>query len=123
MLTLNRRTKIYACATPTDMRRSFDSLFTMARDVLRQDPLSGHVFLFVNKKRTTCKALYWDGTGIVLLAKRLEDGTFTRFNEAYGHIEMTEAEFALFIEGADLNKRFVESRKTFSTAPQKRVAL
>ena len=95
----------------------------MARDVLRRDPLSGHVFLFVNRKRTTCKALYWDGTGIVLLAKRLEDGTFTRFNEAYGHIEMTEAEFALFIEGADLNKRFIESRQDFRNEPQKRVAL
>jgi transposase len=109
MIFLNRRTKIYAWAGGVDLRKSFDSLFALVRDELSRDPLSGHVFLFVNRNRTSCKALYWDGTGLVLICKRLEKGNFTRFNEAYGHIEMTESEFGLFFEGADLNRRFIES--------------
>jgi transposase len=109
MIFLNRRTKVFAHAGAVDLRKSFDSLFALVRDALNRDPLSGHVFLFVNRVRSSCKALYWDGTGLVLICKRLEKGVFTQFNEAHGHIEMTESEFGLFFEGADLNRRFIES--------------
>jgi transposase len=110
MIALNRRTKIFVCKEPTDMRASYDSLFQRAKSVLSKDPFSGHLFLFVNRRRTSCKCLYYDGTGFVILSKRLEKGTFSRLNPLYpGEVVLTEAEFGLFFEGANLEKRFIDS--------------
>ena len=112
MIALNRRTKIFVCKDATDMRCSYDSLFTKAKSVLHKDPFSGHLFLFINKRRNSCKCLYYDGTGFVIISKRLEEGQFNRFNPFYRkEIVLTEAEFGLFFEGANLEKRFVESPK------------
>lgn len=92
------------------MRASYDSLFARTKAVLQKDPFSGHLFLFVNRGRTSCKALYYDGTGFVIISKRLDRGTFSRVNPMYpGEVVLTEAEFGLFFEGADLEKRFIES--------------
>jgi transposase len=110
MIALNRRTKIFVSKEPTDMRASYDSLFNKVKTVLDKDPFSGHLFLFVNRHRTSCKCLYYDGTGLVIISKRMERGTFSKINPYYrGEIVLTEAEFALFFEGADLEKRFIES--------------
>lgn len=110
MIALNRRTKIYVCKEVTDMRASYDSLFMRVKEVLKHDPMSGHLFLFVNRTRTSCKVLYYDGTGFVILQKRLDKGTFCRVNPTYNEeVILTEAEFGLFFEGADLQKRFIES--------------
>lgn len=110
MIALNRRTKIFVCKEPTDMRSSYDSLFARVKTVLNKDPFSGHLFLFVNLRRTTCKCLYWDGTGLVIISKRLEQGTFSKINPFYkDDIVLTEAEFGLFFEGANLEKRFIDS--------------
>lgn len=110
MIALNRRTKIFVCKDPTDMRSSYDSLFVRAKNLLKKDPFSGHLFLFINKHRTSIKCLYYDGTGLVLIAKRLEKGLFTRINPMYrGEIVLTQAEFNLYFEGADLEKRFIDS--------------
>ena len=122
MIALNRRTKIFVCKEPTDMRASYDSLFSRVKSVLYKDPFSGHLFLFINAKRTTCKCLYYDGTGLVIISKRLEQGTFSNVNPFYkSEIVLTEAEFGLFFEGADLRKRFIDSpreRKMASTTKQ-----
>jgi transposase len=92
------------------MRASYDSLFERAKGVMGQDPFSGHLFLFINQRRTSIKCLYYDGTGLVLICKRLERGLFSRVNSLFaGEIVLTQAEFALFFEGADLEKRFIES--------------
>jgi transposase len=92
------------------MRASYDTLFSKASTVLKQDPFSGHLFLFINRSRTSIKCLYYDGTGFVIIAKRMERGLFSRINPYYrGEIVLTAAEFALFFEGANLEKRFVES--------------
>ncbi len=108
MIALNRRTKIFMCRDATDMRASYDSLFSKTKAVLQKDPFSGHLFLFVNRCRTSCKCLYYDGTGFVILSKRLESGHFSRINPLFpGEVVLTEAEFGLFFEGADLEKRFV----------------
>jgi transposase len=101
------------------MRASYDTLFSKAKGVLNQDPFSGHLFLFINSKRTSIKCLFYDGTGLVVLAKRMERGLFSRINPMYkGEVMLTAAEFALYFEGADLEKRFVESpseiKKSFS---------
>ena len=112
MIALNRLTKIFVSKDPTDMRASYDTLFRKAKQVFEQDPFSGHLFVFMNIRRTSCKCLYYDGTGLVIIAKRLEEGLFMKINPHYpGKIKLTQAEFALFFEGADLRKRFVESPK------------
>jgi len=119
MIALNRRTKIFVCKEPTDMRSSYDSLFARVKTVLQKDPFSGHLFLFINRARTSCKCLYYDGTGLVIISKRLEAGTFSQINPFYkNEIVLTEAEFGLFFEGADLKKRFIDSpleKKKIST--------
>jgi transposase len=110
MISFNRLTKIFVCKEPTDMRASYDTLFAKTKGVLNQDPFSGHLFLFINSKRSTVKCLFYDGTGLVLLCKRLERGLFSRINPMLkGEIILTAAEFALFFEGADLEKRFIDS--------------
>ena len=110
MIALNRRTKVFVCKEPTDMRASYDSLFEKSKSILSQDPFSGHLFVFINQRRTSIKCLYYDGTGLVIICKRMEKGLFCRINPLYKNdIVMTAAEFALFFEGADLEKRFVES--------------
>ena len=77
---------------------------------MKQDPFSGHLFVFVNRRRNSCKCLFYDGTGFVIVAKRLEEGTFSRFNPHYKKtIVLTQAEYGLFFEGAKINKRFIES--------------
>ncbi len=112
------------------MRASYDTLFAKAKGVLNQDPFSGHLFLFINAKRTSIKCLFYDGTGWVILAKRMERGLFSRINPMHrGEITMTAAEFALFFEGANLEARFltkpgsppfvespVEIKKSFPTS-------
>jgi transposase len=92
------------------MRASYDTLFSKAKGVLHQDPFSGHLFLFINRHRTSVKCLFYDGTGLVIIAKRMERGLFSRINPMYkGEVVLTAAEFALFFEGANLEKRFIES--------------
>jgi transposase len=123
MISFNRRTKIFVSKEPADMRASYDTLFSKARDILNQDPFSGHLFVFINSRRSAIKCLYYDGTGLVLLCKRLEKSTFSRINPMFrGEIVLTAAEFALFFEGADLEKRFVESpreiNKKFPTSQE-----
>jgi transposase len=119
MISFNRRTKVFVCKEPTDMRASYDTLFAKAKGVLSQDPFSGHLFLFINTRRTSIKCLFYDGTGLVIIAKRMERGLFSRINPMYpGSITLTAAEFALYFEGADLEKRFIDSpreiKKSFS---------
>ncbi len=128
MISFNRRTRVFVCREPTDMRASYDTLFSKAKGVLNQDPFSGHLFLFINSRRTSIKCLHYDGTGLVIISKRMESGLFCRINPMYrGEIELTPAEFALFFEGADLEKRFIESprelKKTFPVSQTANAAL
>jgi transposase len=110
MIGTNRRTHYYVCKIPTDMRASYDSLYNKVKVILKKSPASGHVFVFINRRRTSIKALYYDGTGLVILSKRLGRGTFMKINPFYKkQIKLTQAEFNLFFEGANLEKRFVES--------------
>ncbi len=105
-----RRLRVFVCKQPTDMRGSFDSLYKRAKNILGLDPKSGHMFLFVNKNRNRIKVLLYDGTGFVVIAKRLDKGTFSQFSPYYRKdIVLTQAEFSLYFEGASINKRFIES--------------
>ena len=112
MLNFNRRTRVFVCKESTDMRASYDSLFSKVKTQLSQDPTSGHLFVFINSRRTSCKCLYFDGTGLVIISKRLEGGQFSRINPLYQkELTLTPSEFSMFFEGADLEKRFIETRE------------
>ena len=114
MISFNRRTKVFVSKEPTDMRASYDTLFAKAKGVLKQDPLSGHLFVFINSRRNSIKCLFYDGTGFVIIAKRMERGVFSRINPMHqGELTLTAAEFALFFEGANLEKRFIDSPTEF----------
>lgn len=103
MLSLPSTVRIYLCSQPADMRRAFDGLAAMTQQVIGQNPLSGHLFVFVNRRRDRLKILYWDRDGYALWAKRLERGTF-RFPEPKGNsLEVTPSELAAILGGIDLN--------------------
>ena len=70
------RVRVFLYGQPVDMRKSFDGLIALTRQGLGQDPLSGHVYVYVNRRGDQLKALYWDRTGFCLWAKRLERGQF-----------------------------------------------
>jgi transposase len=77
MLAFPAAIKIYVAVQPVDMRKQFNGLWAAAQEKLHEDPKSGAVFAFINKERTRLKLLYWDGTGVWVLAKRLEQGRFS----------------------------------------------
>jgi transposase len=96
-----------------DMRKGFDTLAALVRDGLGYDPLCGHLFLFVGRRRDRIKMLYWDNDGFALWYKRLEQGTFrmpiTKPDAA--SIELKASELAMLLEGIDL--RSIKRRKRF----------
>ena len=77
MLAFPAGIRIYLAVQPVDMRKSFNGLWAAAQEKLGEDPKSGAVFAFINKERTRLKLLYWDGPGVWVLAKRLEQGRFS----------------------------------------------
>lgn len=108
MLSLPPSVRLFVARAPVDMRKSFDGLAGMARDVLHEDPLSGHLFVFFNKRKNRAKVLWWDRGGYFVLAKRLELGQFVipdaLLREGSSKISMTSAELLLILEGLDLNE-------------------
>jgi transposase len=105
VLTLPASVRIFVAAEPVDLRRGFDGLAAAARSIVRHDPLSGHLFVFLNRRRNRIKLLVWDRTGYLLLYKRLERGTFhVPLEPAPGeqHVEMDPGELGLLLEGLDL---------------------
>ena len=70
------RVCIWLYRPPTDMRKSFNGLSALVKNKMNKDPLTGHLYVFINKKRTQCKVLYFDRSGYCLWSKRLEQGQF-----------------------------------------------
>jgi len=105
VLTLPPSVKVFLAAGATDMRKSFDGLSGLARGVLDQDPLSGHLFVFCNRRRDRLKILYFDGSGLWVFAKRLEKGTFSWPEEGgQARVELRAGELALLVGGIDLSR-------------------
>jgi transposase len=103
MLSLPPSVRIYVATGATDMRKSFVGLAAETRRVIARDPLSGHLFVFVNRRRTIAKVLYWDRNGYCIIAKRLERGTFhLPADDGRGIAEVESAELGLILEGIDL---------------------
>lgn len=95
--------QLWLCTQPTDMRRSYDGLAAMVRRQLGQDPLNGHGFIFINRRRTQLKCLYFQAGGYCVWGKRLERGRFAPFSPTTGQaISLSHAEFEALIEGLDL---------------------
>ncbi len=77
MIGLSANVQYYLCCNPIDMRNGFDGLAGIVRNVLNQDPVSGSVFIFINRLGTHIKLLFWDGDGFALFYKRLERGRYS----------------------------------------------
>jgi transposase len=104
VLSLPSALHIFLAVQPADMRKGFDGLAQLVREPIAQDPLSGHVFVFRNRRRDRIKILYWDRDGFALWYKRLEEGT-SRFPETQAQcVEVTPAQMAAVLEGIDLSR-------------------
>jgi transposase len=117
MFGLSAAVRVYLATKPADMRKSFDGLAALASGSLALDPLSGHLFVFVNKRRDRIKILYWDRDGMAVWAKRLERGTFVLPAATSGRVEMTTAELAALLAGIDLNTARRRARYSRPTTP------
>lgn len=110
--------RVYLCTTTADMRKGFDSLAALVKDFLGQDPLSGHLFLFVGRSRDRLKILYWDTDGFALWYKRLEEGTYRlpAAKENQHEVELKASELAMLLEGIDLKSIRRMKRMTFAAS-------
>jgi transposase len=105
-----RRTQIMMCKQPTDMRLGFNGLQKQAKKLFKTNPYQGQFFVFVNRKRSSCKIYTYDGSGDVLICKRLSQGVFCRPNPSYKkQIRLTGSEFSQFFEGLNISGRILES--------------
>ena len=101
MISLAPGTKVYLANQPVSMRLGFEGLSALVKNVLDVDPFSGHLFLFRSKSGSYLKALYWDGSGLCLFAKRLEQGRFVWPPLIDGCQILSPAQLATLIEGMD----------------------
>ena len=104
MIRLPAQVRVFVCRAPTDMRKSFDGLAGLVESAFTEDLLSGHLFVFFNRRRDRVKILYFDVDGLAIWQKRLEAGTFQALDAACEHdsLEITASELALLLEGVDL---------------------
>jgi transposase len=118
MIGSTRQVRVFAFGAPCDMRNGFDGLFSLVTRRLGRDVLAGDLFLFVNRTRKRAKVLFWDGTGLVVYAKRLEKGRFAApWSEDASPMEMTMSELALFLEGSTLVGKMPLSPAAFAPGP------
>lgn len=114
MLSIPGNVRIYLCTIPTDMRKSFDGLHALVQRVFQQDPVDGHLFLFVNRRRDRLKMLWWDRDGLALFYKRLEAGGYQvpEPTEDRHGIEIDATHLAMLLSGVDLSS--AKRRKRYS---------
>lgn len=105
MLKISDSLEIYVCLQPMDMRKSFDSLSAIVSTIICKDPLSGHLFVFINKNRSMIKILFWDRTGYCQYYKRLESGRITlprQQDDNENSIQINTEQLRLILDGIDL---------------------
>lgn len=105
MLTLPAMMRVFVAARPVDLRKGFDGLAACVRSSFRQDPLSGHLFVFLNRRMDRAKLLLWEPSGFWVFYKRLEKGRFrlpVPLAEGGSQVQVEPAELALMLEGLDL---------------------
>jgi transposase len=112
MLSLPPSVRIFLCLEPADMRRSFDGLCMMSEKIVRENPFSGHLFVFANKRKDRLKVLYWDRDGFAIWYKRLEEGAFSFQEVGSGGVEIDTFRLSLILGGLDLGR--VPKRRRYS---------
>lgn len=124
MLSVPRYTRIFLARSPVDMRKSFHGLTALTESVLEQDPLSGQLFVFVNRRRDRMKVLYWGGTGYCIWYQQLEQGSYqlpvASALDAKEGIEITPSQLSLILEGIDLS--FIRRRKRYERPTEEAIA-
>ncbi len=124
MLSVSRTTRVFLATEPTDMRKGFDGLFALVENVIEENPFSGHLFVFRNRRRDRLKILWWDRDGPAIFYKRLEKGAYqfptdvrTERRETSGdsqaspRCEIRADELSMLLEGIDLAS--VKRRKRY----------
>jgi transposase len=115
MITLPSAVRIFLCTRSTDLRKSFDGLTGLVQECFGQDPLNGHLFLFLNRRRDRIKILYFDRDGLAIWYKRLEAGSYQMPQTAtQDSVELQPAQLAMMLSGIDL--RTARQRKRFQRA-------
>ncbi|MDP2269632.1 MAG: IS66 family insertion sequence element accessory protein TnpB [Archangium sp.] len=107
MLLLSRAVHVYVATAPCNLKKSFEGLTNEVRQVLAKDPLSGHVFVFLNRRKTQVKLLLWTRGGFTIVTKRLERGTFTfpaRVTPEASSVEVDVHELSMLLEGIDVTR-------------------
>lgn len=94
-------TRIWLAAGTTDMRKGFTGLSALVQNALSSNPLCGHIFVFRGRRGDVLKVLWWDGTGLCLLAKRLERGRFIWPQAQSGSVALSAAQLSMLLEGID----------------------
>jgi transposase len=105
VLNFPSRVRIFVASEPQDLRKGFDGLAAATRQVIREDPLSGHLFVYLNRRRNKVKLLIWEPGGYWLLYRRLERGRFRLPQDplpGWRHVVMESTELSLMLEGIDL---------------------
>lgn len=101
MLSILSQMKLYVCQETVDIRKSFEGLSYLTKEVLKQDPLSGHLFIFFNRVRDKMKVLYWDKSGYAIWYKELQRGTFEKLSKE----QISQAELMCLLEGIKIDKK------------------
>ncbi len=107
MMPVGPATRIYLAHGATDLRKGFEGLSDLVRHRFKEDPLSGHLFVFTNRSRNRLKILYWDGSGLWVCAKRLAQGCFSwpaSGENEMGALRIMAEELSLLLGGIDLEK-------------------
>ena len=95
------QTRIWLAAGVTDMRKGFNGLSILTQNALKQDPFSGHLFVFRGRRGDLLKIIWWDGQGACLFSKRLERGRFMWPSPINGKLSISSAQLAMLLEGID----------------------
>ena len=102
MLNVSGTTRVLVATTAVDLRGSFNRLYSLVVEQLQDDPLTGHLFVFTNRRRNRLKVLYWDGSGLWVCAKRLEQGRFTWPTSDHGRVTLRGEEFSALVHGLEV---------------------
>ncbi len=124
MFSLSSTTRVFLLPGPTDMRKGFEGLRSLAEHRMEQDPLSGHLFVFCNRAKNRLKVLFWDGTGLWVCAKRVETGRVDWPAEGQPFKEQTTHQLSLILNGLVLSeaseKPWFRRRANAAATPIKR---
>ncbi|MGD8174426.1 IS66 family insertion sequence element accessory protein TnpB [Marinimicrobium sp. ARAG 43.8] len=104
MFVPSQQARIWLCTEATDMRKSYNGLSALVKSHLEQDPLSGHYFVFVNRRKTMMKVLYFEPSGYCVWSKRLEQGQFQVRTSATGKRCLTWTDLQLLLDGIEVQK-------------------